>query len=207
MTGSFGFAPVVARARRARARRRAPARLPRRAPVRNLARARGCRARAVSRDEERPGAARPTIHGELARDTARAPEGAAQGRRSSTSGSSRGSETSTRTRRSGARGSTHFGPANGLDCRGGRQADARHPRGTPRRNRAAGIDAARLRDAGRGVRLDAGRVPRLRSRRRAMSALPRARSPKTRVGGRGTWFCPRCQLLEVSDAGSDTGPT
>jgi formamidopyrimidine-DNA glycosylase len=30
---------------------------------------------------------------------------------------------------------------------------------------------------------------------------------KTRVGGRGTWFCPRCQPLEASNAGSDTGPT
>jgi formamidopyrimidine-DNA glycosylase len=35
----------------------------------------------------------------------------------------------------------------------------------------------------------------------------RARITKTRVGGRGTWFCPRCQPLEVSNAGSDTGPT
>ncbi len=35
----------------------------------------------------------------------------------------------------------------------------------------------------------------------------RATITKTRVGGRGTWFCPRCQPLEVSNAGSDTGPT
>ncbi len=29
---------------------------------------------------------------------------------------------------------------------------------------------------------------------------------KTRVGGRGTWFCPRCQPFEGRDARSDTGP-
>ena len=35
----------------------------------------------------------------------------------------------------------------------------------------------------------------------------RATITKTRVGGRGTWFCPSCQPFEVSNAGSDTGPT
>ena len=66
MTGGFHWTPVTPRARRARARRRHAARLPRRAPVRHVARPRGRRARAVPRDEERPGAARPAVHAALA---------------------------------------------------------------------------------------------------------------------------------------------
>jgi hypothetical protein len=49
--------------------------------------------------------------------------------------------------------------------RGGRPAHTRDPRNTPSRNRAPGLDAERLCNAERSLRLDAGRVPRLRSRR------------------------------------------
>ena len=111
--GELRLRAGLARARGHRARRRRTARVPRRAPVRNVARARRCRARAVPRSQERSGTARPALHGRLAGRATRAPEGATQGGRSSTSGSSRGSGTSTRTRRSGARGSTRCGPRTG----------------------------------------------------------------------------------------------
>ena len=71
------------------------------------------------------------------------------------------------------------------------------PRGQERAaqgDRAAGLDAPRLRPPRRRVRHDAGRVPRLRTRGRAVRPL---RTPLTRivVGGRATTFCPHCQTL------------
>ena len=103
MTGSFGFSPVLARACNRRARRRHAARLSRRAPLRDVARARGGGRRAVPRDEERARAARPGLHRALARLPARATARCRSRPFFSTSASSPASGTSTPTRRSGAR--------------------------------------------------------------------------------------------------------
>ena len=88
-------------------------------------------------------------------------------------------------------------PANGSDGGRGRAPHARDSCGAARGNRASGIDAQRLRSSRR----------RRRARCRTSSASTVAtasRAPaaattiaKTRVGGRGTWFCPRCQPLPV----------
>ena len=173
MTGSFGFAPVLARARRRRARRRRTARVPRRAPVRHLARA---RAGASSSRTSRPRSARSRS----ARASRRAGSVAQLSRRRAPLkavlldqrvvaglGNIYADEALWRARLHPLR------PAGELSADGGRPAHARDPRALRAGHRAPGRDAARLRDAGRRVRLDAGRVPRLRPRRGAVSALRR----------------------------------
>ena len=105
MTGSFGFAPVTHERAVRRARRRLAARLPRRTAVRDVARPRGRRARALPRDEERARAARAAASPRRGSSRSSRVDALRSRLCSSTSASSRASGTSTPTRRSGARAS------------------------------------------------------------------------------------------------------
>ena len=153
MTGSFGFAPDDPRTCGPRARRRLTARVPRRATVRHVARPRGRRARAVPRDEERSGAARAAVHeGRGWRSSSCADGGAVKAvlldqRVVAGLGNIYADEALWRARVSPLR------PANDVT----EDEVARLTRAIRAvlayRDRAAGIDAARLRGAGRRVRL------------------------------------------------------
>ena len=81
-------------------------------------------------------------------------------------------------------------PAGSLDPAELRRLHARDPRGAARRDRAPGRDAARLPRARRQPRADAARVQGLRPRRASRATAAARRSTKTRVAGRGTWYCP-----------------
>ena len=78
-------------------------------------------------------------------------------------------------------------PAGELDPARSRGCTAR-PGGAPARRRAPGLDAARVRHAGRRRRRDAARVPRLRPSRRAVRPLRQRRSSgsSSAAAGRGS---------------------
>ena len=189
MTGSFGFAPVAHERAVVRARRRLAARVPRRPPLRNVARAR--RAPSSSRTSRRRTGPSRSARASRARwlgGAARAAAGAAQGRAARPARRRRPREhlrgrgaVARAAQSAAARGRARLGDEVARLTRAIRAAlRAGH--------RAAGLDAARLRAARRRVRLDAGRVPRLRPRRRAVStaAAPRSRRPVSAAVGRGS---------------------
>ena len=139
-----------------------------------------------------PGAARPALHD--ARGWRRSSRGGRRRSRpcSSTSASSRGSGTSTRTKRSGVRAST----------RSGRRTISRREEVArlTRAIRAAlrtGIErqGSTLRDYAAPDGASGSMQDEFRVYGRDGEPCPRCRTTitKTRVGGRGTWFCPRCQ--------------
>ena len=119
-----------------------------------------------------PGAARAAVHGSAG---SRAQLGAAQGAPEGGAprpARRRGPREHLRRRGALARARQPAAAGERISREAGRRAHARDPRCAARRDRAPGIDAPRLRHARRRVRLDAGRVPRLRPRRRAVPALP-----------------------------------
>ena len=113
---------------------------------------------------------------------------------SSTSASSPGSGTSTRTRRSGAPGVNPLRPANGLSD----DEVARVTRAV-RAALRAGIErqGSTLRDYAAPDGASGSMQDEFRVYGRDGEPCRRCRTTiaKTRVGGRGTWFCPRCQPL------------
>ena len=84
--------------------------------------------------------------------------------------------------------------AGSLDDGRARSAASRDPSRPAEGDRAAGLDASRLRAARRKLRLDAGRVP---GYGRGGEPCDRCGTPLVRivVGGRTTTFCPHCQIL------------
>ena len=168
-------------------------RLPRRAALRHLG---AVRARRAPRPTSRPGSGRSRSAGFSAarsRRAARRTAGAAEVR-AARPADARGARE--HLRRRGALAEPAPSAAGGRRPRAGGagRAPPRDPARAADRDRAAGLDAPRLRVARRSVRLDAGRVPRLRARRGAVRPLRRRRSSRIVVGGRTTTFCPRCQL-------------
>ena len=175
--------------------------VPRRAPIRNLARARTARARAVSRRRRTvPEPLGPRFTPRLARRATRARE-----RRRS-----RRSLLDQRGRRAGSgtsmRDEALWRGAAQPAAAGERSRSSRRSPGLTARSRAAlraghrAPGSRRLRDyaaTGRRCRLDARRVPRATD----VTVMPVPALPhddrKTRVGGRGTWYCPRCQPLDA----------
>ena len=155
-------------------RRRIGRRLPRRAPLRHVAPARAGRARAVPRT--RRSARSRSTRSSPPRASASGSRSAARRsrRRSSTSARSPASGTSTSTRRSGARASIRCArPRASTATSCGACTSAIRARARAR-HRAAGLDAPRLRAAGRRQRRDAERVQGLRPRRRAVRPLRHA---------------------------------
>ena len=173
-------------------RRRIGRRLPRRPPLRHVA-------RSLEPDELEPYLAARLGRSRSGRASRRrgsgsgSPAGARRSRRrSSTSARSPASGTSTSTRRSGGRASTRCGRRASFD-----QAELRALHRGIRAALEAGIarQGATLRDyrtPDGGSGRHAARVQGLRARRRAVR---RCGTPieKTRAAGRGTWFCPSCQ--------------
>ena len=172
MTGSFGFEPTSHERAVLELDDGTQGRLPRRAPVRHLARARGRRARAVSRRRRtgRSRSARGSPRSGWLRDSPCA--GRRSRRCSSTSASRPASGTSTPTRRSGGRASIRCGRRRASIADEVRRAAPRDPGGAPRGDRS-GRDRRcreyRTPDGSRGG--DAGGVPRLWTRRPAVPAL------------------------------------
>ena len=204
MTGSFRHAPGGSLDGRSapsgccQTRRRVGRRLPRRAPLRHVAAARA--GRASTRTS--PRALGPEPLGARLHGAARSPRGSPGGGRRVKAalldqrtvaglGNIYADEALWRARHPSAAGR----PASSTPTRSPalHRASARRSSSGSRRQGATLRDYRRPTASGR----DAGRVQGLRPRRRAVRPRAGRRSSKTRVGGRGTWFCPACQPLRA----------
>ena len=174
-------------------------RVPRHAALRHVAAARAGRRGAGSSRKGRRRATRHALHDRAARRAARRAAARRSRRRSSTSARSPDWGTSTSTRRCGGLALNPLRPAAGLRPERAAAAAPRHSRGARARPRPTGVDAPGLPAAGRQRRLDAERVPRLRTRD---EPCDRCGTPiaRTQVAGRRTWFCPTCQPEEPAQA-------
>ena len=195
MTGSFGFAPVSHERAVIELDDGATARVPRRAQVRNLARARGCRARAVPRAEERSrnrsarGSRQRWLVAQLARRKAPLKAVLLDQRVVAGLGNIYADEALWRARLNPLR------PANGLSA----EEVARLTRAI-RAALRVGLErqGSTLRDYATPDGASGSMQDEFRVYGRDGEPCRRCRATitKTRVGGRGTWFCPRCQPLE-----------
>ena len=184
-------------------RQRIGRRLPRRPALRHVAAARAGRARAVPR--QRSSATSRSTRSSPPRVSASASRSAARRsrRRSSTSARSPGmgniyvDEALWRARihpLRPARAST------ATSCAGCTRDPRRRSRSASRA-RARRSATTRLPDG--SARLDAARVQGLRPRAASRATAAARRSRRSRVGGRGTWFCPTCQPLEPASGGEE----
>ena len=150
-------------------------------------------ARAVPRGAPRARAARPAASRRAPRAAAAGPAGAAEGGAPRPAHGRRPRE-HLRRRGALARAPPPAAPGGRARRRGGRtRCTAGIRSALAAGDRAAGLDAPRLRAARRRRRARCRTSSRSTGAAASRATAAARRSTKIRVGGRGTWYCPRCQ--------------